>query len=184
MFASDEDLLLAAAAKDGDAFEAFFRRHAPSVLGFFASRVDDPEIAADLMAETFAGAVLGLRRFRRRPEPATSWLFAIARNKLYDHYRREAVQRSAMDRLGVERRALDDADLARIEQLSAVADLGVLVRDGLMTLPDDQRRAVEAHVVDERSYREIAAEDGTSEAVVRKRVSRGLQTLRKRLERP
>ena len=48
-------------------------------------------------------------------------------------------------------------------------------------LAPDQRDAVVAHVVHERSYQEIAGDLGTSEAVVRKRVSRGLQTMRERL---
>jgi Sigma-70, region 4 len=41
-------------------------------------------------------------------------------------------------------------------------------------LPTDERHAVEARVVHERSYREIAAQLHCSEMVVRKRVSRGL----------
>ena len=48
-------------------------------------------------------------------------------------------------------------------------------------LAPDQRDAVVAHVVNERSYQQLAAELGTSEAVVRKRVSRGLQTMRERM---
>src|SRR5687768_6837777 len=62
---SDEQLLLAATT-DPEAFEVFFRRHAPAVLGYFMRRTRDPEASADLMAETFAAALLGLRRFRRR----------------------------------------------------------------------------------------------------------------------
>lgn len=45
----------------------------------------------------------------------------------------------------------------------------------------DQRAAVEARVLDERSYADIAAQLGTSEAVVRMRVSRGLASLRARM---
>jgi DNA-directed RNA polymerase specialized sigma24 family protein len=48
-------------------------------------------------------------------------------------------------------------------------------------LPEDERRAVLSRVVDERSYREIAAELQCSEMVARKRVSRGLAGVREQL---
>ena len=50
------------------------------------------------------------------------------------------------------------------------------------SLPADQRDAVQARIVEERPYPEIARELRTSEMVVRKRVSRGLATLRERME--
>jgi RNA polymerase sigma-70 factor (ECF subfamily) len=43
------------------------------------------------------------------------------------------------------------------------------------------RAAVEARIVDEREYEEIARELQVSEAVVRKRVSRGLEALRRQV---
>lgn len=51
-------------------------------------------------------------------------------------------------------------------------------------LPSAQREAVPARVLDERKYEEIARELRTSTLVVRQRVSRGLSTLRKRMEKP
>ena len=51
----------------------------------------------------------------------------------------------------------------------------------LQELPADQRAAIEAHVLEERSYPEIADEAGASEAAVRMRVSRGLAALRGRM---
>ena len=48
-------------------------------------------------------------------------------------------------------------------------------------LGSDQRDAVRAHVVDDRSYAEIASAQHVSEAVVRKRVSRGLASVRERM---
>ena len=51
------------------------------------------------------------------------------------------------------------------------------VSELLAGLPADQRDAVSAHVLDDRPYREIAADNQTSEAVIRERVSRGLAAL-------
>ena len=54
----------------------------------------------------------------------------------------------------------------------------------LDSLPGEQREAVRARILDERSYRDIAGELQTSELVIRKRVSRGLSTLKRQLEEP
>jgi RNA polymerase sigma-70 factor (ECF subfamily) len=77
----------------------------------------------------------------------------------------------------MERLELTDADIARIERLAGDESASLLVAG----LAPDQRHAVVAHVVDERSYADIAGELHTSEAVVRKRVSRGLASMRRRI---
>jgi D-alanyl-D-alanine carboxypeptidase len=79
--APDERLLLTARAEPG-AFGVFYRRHEDRVLGYFLARVGDPELAADLTAETFAAALASAHRFRRCKAPASAWLFGIARNTL------------------------------------------------------------------------------------------------------
>lgn len=53
----------------------------------------------------------------------------------------------------------------------------------MRNLPADQREAITARVLDDREYHEISRILECSEAVVRKRVSRGLATLRRQLER-
>jgi RNA polymerase sigma-70 factor, ECF subfamily len=69
-------------------------------------------------------------------------------------------------------------DVARIDAMAEAAVMVELVQE----LPEDQRAAVLARVVDEREYPEIAVGQGVSQAVVRQRVSRGLAGLRRRWE--
>jgi RNA polymerase sigma factor (sigma-70 family) len=166
--------LLAAAARDNDAFAVFYRRHVDRVLRYFALRTSDPEQAADLMAETFAAAFIAAPRFRGGGEPPVAWLFKIAQNKLTDARRRGAVRDRARRRLGLEPLVLEDADLAHIEDLAAATGIA----DLLTELSDDEREAVKARIVDERAYDEIARELRCSPAVVRQRVSRGLRRMR------
>jgi RNA polymerase sigma-70 factor (ECF subfamily) len=52
----------------------------------------------------------------------------------------------------------------------------------LESLPEPERDAVRARIVEERSYGEIAAELQCSELVVRKRVSRGLARMREQMK--
>lgn len=170
---SDEQLLLCT-AQDAEAFGVFYRRHVERVLRFFTARTDEPEHAADLMAETFAAAFTAAGRFRPGPEPPVAWLFVIAQRKLADARRRGRVAHRARARLALEPLVLDDADLARIEELASSAGID----EPLQGLSPLERDAVMAHVVHERPYAEIAVEMRCSPLVVRQRVSRGLRRLR------
>jgi DNA-directed RNA polymerase specialized sigma24 family protein len=69
---------------------------------------------------------------------------------------------------------LSDEEVSGIEALLS----DVTARQILQRLPDDQAGAIEARVLDDASYEDIAQRLRCSEAVVRKRVSRGLATLR------
>ena len=172
---SDEELLRAARS-DPSAFGAFYRRHEEPVVRWFLARAGDPEVAADLAAETFAAALAGAHRFRSRKGAPVAWLFGIARNTLAMSRRRGRVESRARRALGMPPLELTDELIERIEALAAGP---VELMD---ELPQEQREAVRARVVDERDYAEIAKDLRCSEAVVRKRVSRGLASMRERLE--
>jgi RNA polymerase sigma factor (sigma-70 family) len=173
----DEDLLLAART-DAHAFTTFYRRHARTVLGYLVRRTGDPELGADLTAETFACALEGVRRFDASRGPAVGWLFGIARHQLSRSLERGRAERRAQKRLGIPRIALDDAALERVESVaeSEAAAAGLAVALDALTLR--QRHALEARVVDGEDYGAIAVASGVSEATIRKRVSRALHTLR------
>jgi RNA polymerase sigma-70 factor (ECF subfamily) len=171
---SDEDLL---AGRDPASFEAFYLRHVDGLLGFFSRRTRDAELAADLTAETFAAALVARRRYRPQAGAASAWLFGIAMKKLADAQRRGYAERRARRRLGMERLELSDDDVLQIDTLGDDSTANAL----LELLAADQRTAIRAHVVEERSYAEIAASEHVSEAVVRKRVSRGLAAVRARM---
>jgi RNA polymerase sigma factor (sigma-70 family) len=171
---TDEELL---SARDAASFELFYTRHVDPLLGFFMRRTRDPELAADLAAETFAAALASRRRYRPEAGSAAGWLYGIGSKKLADAQRRGYAEMRARRRMGMERIELDDSDYERIDALGAEAPALALVE----RLAPEQREAITAHVLEERGYGEIADQLHTSEAVVRKRVSRGLATMRNRM---
>ena len=177
MTVTDEELL---GHEDAHSFELFYDRYFERVLSFFSRRTRDPELAADLTAETFAAVLAARRRYRQQAGTASSWLFGIAYHKLADAQRRGYADDRARRRVGIERIELTDDDIARIDRLGDTEAVARLVEE----LPLDQQEAIRARVVDERDYDEIADALQTSEDVVRKRVSRGLATLRRRMRGP
>jgi RNA polymerase sigma-70 factor (ECF subfamily) len=175
----DRELLAAVAARDGAAFSVFYRRHLSAVIAYLLRQTGDPEMAADLAAEVFAAVLLSASRYRAAGTSALPWVIGIARHKLLMSLRRGRVEARARRRLGLEQVELDDLDLQRVERLG---DAGAGRLEQLVgQLPERERAAVRAHVVDERSYREIASELVCSELVVRKRVSRGLARVREQI---
>ena len=172
------DDLLTEARSSAQGFASFYRRLERPVLGFFMRATGQPDLAADLAAETFARALESLSGFDRTRGRADQWLFGIARNVLAESYRQGRVEAAARARLGMPVLILDDHAAGTIARLSAESES---VSVALAGLPAAQRQAVEEHVLRERDYTEIAGKLRCSEALVRKRVSRGLRALRTRL---
>jgi len=165
---TDEELL---GSPGREAFGEFYDRHARAVLEYFARRTRDPEVAADLTAETFAAAIVARRRFRPGPLPASAWLFGIANHKLADYQRRGRAEARALRRLGMERPALGEEDSQLVALMADEVGMQLL-----MDIPEPERRAIEA-----REYAQIAAAAVISEPAARMRVSRGLGRLRARM---
>lgn len=162
--------LLALTSSAPDAFAVFYRRHVRAVVGLVARRVPSSDVG-DLVAEVFATALVHCRRYDPARGAAGAWLTGIALNKIADANRRGAVDAQLCRRLGIRRPPL--------EEIEPMFDLG---GDLLASLPRDQRLAVQARVIDDKPYEQIAAELSASPQVVRKRVSRGLGALRARLK--
>ena len=175
----DAQLLEATAAGDPEAFAVFYRRHLGRVVAFAMRATGDPELAADLTGEVFAAALIGCRRYRPDHESAAPWLIGIAENKLRESRRRGRVQDAVRRRLQIAPLILTDDDLERVLDLAAVGDGRASA--AVAELPEPERAAVHARVVQERAYGEIAADLRCSESVVRQRVSRGLARVRARL---
>ncbi len=164
---------------NADEFAELYDRHAQAILAFLVRRTWNPEVAVDVLAETFAVALEGRHRFRgRAPDAAGAWLYGIARHQLADHFRREGAQRRALARLGIERRPLTNVEYERIEELAGSRELRDHIAEELDALPKDQREAVRLRVVEEQRYETLARTLHISQDAARARVSRGLQALR------
>jgi RNA polymerase sigma-70 factor (TIGR02943 family) len=59
------------------------------LYSYASTRIDDTELARDLVQETFLAALKGWEKFDRRSSEKT-WLTAILKNKLFDAYRKKS----------------------------------------------------------------------------------------------
>jgi RNA polymerase sigma factor (sigma-70 family) len=148
--------LIAASSTDPQAFRGLYDRWAEPMLQYFARRVYDAEIAADLTAETFAVAYERRQHFRDIGRPGGAWLYGIAGKELSRFFRRREVELRVARRLGLERPALDQESELRIAALIDGDEHRARIAAALERLPGTARRAVELRVVEELSYEQIA----------------------------
>ncbi|HEY1458249.1 MAG TPA: RNA polymerase sigma factor [Solirubrobacteraceae bacterium] len=179
-FKTSDDELLALTAEDPRAFGLFYDRFEAEMLAFFWRATRRADLAADLSAEVFAQALASASGFRSELGSARAWLFGIARHELANTWERGRVENRARRRLGLEPLALSDEALERIDELGGRSCEGALRL--LEDLPEDQRLAVQGRVLEEHDYEELAKRLSCSQSVVRQRVSRGLRSIRDRLE--
>jgi RNA polymerase sigma factor (sigma-70 family) len=175
--AETDSELIVASRTDPRAFRELYDRWAERLLAYFYRRVFDAEVAADLLAETFAVAYERRRHFRDVGKPGAAWLYGIAAKELSHWFRRQEVERRAVRRLGIDVPRLDDESIARIEALAEAAGHREALADAMEQMTGGEREAVELRVVDELAYAEIAARLDCTENTARQRVHRGLARL-------
>ena len=125
------------------------------MLAFHARRTPSPELAADLTAETFAAALAGAERFDPARGEPVQWLFGIARHLLARALERGHADDQRAPAPGMRRIDLDDEMLARIEELASPRVPAGALERAVDELPPDQRAAVRARVIEDRTTRRL-----------------------------
>lgn len=67
---------------------SLFNQHADYLFNYAITRVNDEHIAEDLVQETFISAFKSYDSFQQKSK-ASTWLIAILKNKIIDHYRKK-----------------------------------------------------------------------------------------------
>jgi RNA polymerase sigma-70 factor (ECF subfamily) len=172
--------LLRRARRDPDAFCRFYERHAVHLRAWLRRETDSIEVANDLTAETFAQALVSLRRFRgSTDQQAVAWLYGIGRNLLSQYRRRQRVETAARRRLDMPLR--DYGGYEEADELVDARRLAATLRDALGALSSGERAALDLRVVQELTFDEVAERLAVASPAARMRVTRALRALRDRL---
>lgn len=174
---SDEDLFAAYVGGDAEAFEALFHRYAGPLLGLMRQQVRQPELARELVQQTF----LQLHRARydfRVGARVRPWLYTIALNLRREHFRRRG-RRPEEPRVLAEHEVPTTAPVDLVQGETAAA-----VRAALAQLPETQRVVIQMHWFDGIAFPEVAQITGVSLSAVKVRAHRGYQRLRQILAEP
>lgn len=171
--------------------EQTFLREKDRLLSFIRNRVSTLEEAEDILQDVFYQFIAGYESIESL-DRVTSWLFSVARNKIIDRYRRDAVRPKKADFANVLRHD-DEApltlqeilpDLGNTPEDSFVRDaIWEAIVEALEELPADQREIFILNEIEERSFREISEEKGVSINTLLSRKRYAILALRKKLQR-
>jgi RNA polymerase sigma-70 factor (ECF subfamily) len=165
-----------AALADDAAFRAWYERTWPKVYGYVASRAaGDATLAEEITQQAYVAAIDGRARFDGRSDSAT-WLCAIARNKLIDHFRRLDREERRGQRMVV--RELQLGVPSTVAAWTAAEDRQA-IEHALRSLPALQRLALTLVVLDGLSVPEVARAIGKSAAATQSLVARGRDGFRR-----
>src|SRR5262245_31809892 len=143
------------------------RREQSRLRNFIRRRVPDARDAEDILQDVFYKLVEA-NRLLMPIDHVTGWLFRVARNRIVDFLRKKTPER--FGDLAV---VGQDDELLQLEDLlpspdegpEAVYSRNVLFRElalAIDELPDEQRAVFVAHVLEGRTFKEIAGDTGVS----------------------
>jgi RNA polymerase sigma factor (sigma-70 family) len=167
-------------AAQGHAVAEVFGRESRRLRNFIRKRVPGDVDAEDILQDVFYELVEAWRLMK--PVAHTgAWLFQVARNRIADLFR------------GKKPELVDDAEELFLRDLLPSPEAGpdvafarrVLLEEielALSELPEAQREVFIAHELEGRSFRDLAAETGTSVRTLLSRKHYAVLHLRRRLQ--
>jgi RNA polymerase sigma-70 factor (ECF subfamily) len=178
--AADDELLVARAQRDRQAFALLYRRYVDPVHRYCYRRLGSREAAEDATSLVFAKAFAGLPSFRAGPTGSfRAWLFAIAHHVITDRLRARRPEASLALAMAIPDR--DPRHAPEEAALAAEAERSVALL--LASLPPDQRRVVELRMAG-LTGREAATALGRSLPAVKIAQVRAYGRLRQLLAAP
>lgn len=154
-----------------------YRVHVRAVYAFLAYSVD-ADTAEDLTSLTFERALKAFDRYDAEKAGERTWLLAIARNALTDHFRRQQHRRAVSTD---EHPALLDRLVESSDPIARQASVEGLV-EWLRELSPRQQEIVAMRFGADMSAREVASALDMTEANVHQIASRALKLLRAKAE--
>ncbi len=163
-------------------------REQSRLRNFIRRRVADREDADDILQDVFYELVEAYRMLNP-VEQVTAWLFRVARNRITDLFRRKEREASRNETATI----TEDGETLELEELLPSPDAGPEaayarsllleeLEEALEELPDEQRDVFIAHEVMGQSFKELAAQTGTSVNTLLSRKHYAVLHLRDRLE--
>ena len=174
----NERVMITQAKEKPHAFTPLYEYYFPRVYSYTLYRVEDPDIAADITAQTFEKAYTKLSRYQ--PERATfsTWLFTIAANAIRNHKRwRWARNWIPLDHLNDQKDTRPTPEQS-VTQQDTIDDL----LQAVAVLPEREREILALKFGAKLNNREIAELKGFSASHVGVILYRAVRTLRASLE--
>lgn len=183
----DEALMLRYQQGDRAAFALLVRRHQAALFNFALRQVRIPQVAEDVVQESFVRVVQNAADFKHEAR-FTTWIYTITRNLCIDHLRKRALRKhpSLDESRGEEgdgpTLGEQTADpRASVEREATGMELKERILRAVDTLPDEQREVFLMREIANLPFKEIAEITSVPENTVKSRMRYALERLQEAL---
>ena len=183
----DETLMLRYQQGDRSAFAILVRRHQQPLYNFALRQVRVPQVAEDVIQETFVRVVQNAADFKHEAR-FTTWVYTITRNLCIDQLRKRALRKhpSLDESRGEEgdgpTLGEQTADpRASVEREATGTELKERIARAVDKLPDEQREVFLMREISNLPFKEIAEITGVPENTVKSRMRYALERLQEAL---
>ncbi len=148
-------------------------KYSDYLFNYTIVRVDDKEIAQDLVQETFFAGLKSMKNFKGEASERT-WLISILKRKIIDHYRKTKIRKKHSEQF-----------LQNVNQLEEIETSWEVLQqiDNIYTHLDTKTEEIFKLSREEgMSYTEIADKKSISIKTVESHISKALQAFRKGLK--
>jgi RNA polymerase sigma-70 factor, ECF subfamily len=183
----DEMLMLRYQQGERAAFAQLVRRYQGPLFNFALRQVRVPQVAEDVVQETFVRVVQNAADFKHEAR-FTTWVYTITRNLCIDHLRKRALRKhpSLDEQKGQEgdgpTLGEQTADpRASVEREATGTELKERIARAVDTLPDEQREVFLMRELANLPFKEIAEITKVPENTVKSRMRYALERLQEAL---
>lgn len=157
--------------------KGLFLKHAVTLRGYLARKVRDPQLAADLVQESFLRLAEQTRA--ERIDNTQGYLYRTASNLLIDHVRQEA--RRKTDSVPHEALAEIEDEMAGLEAQAMAEQQRMALKRALAQLPERTQEIFRLNRIEGLTHAEVARQLGISDSSVQKHLARALAYVMQRL---
>jgi RNA polymerase sigma factor (sigma-70 family) len=173
--AADDAAVIESSWREPERFAVLFDRHAPHIYRYLARRAG-PQVADDLVAETFLAAFARRDRYDLSYSDARPWLYGIATNLAGQHRRDEARQ------FRIRQAAVADPEVpghaGRVAADVTAQAMRTLLGRALATLPAGDRNVLLLIAWEQLTYQEVSRALAIPVGTVRSRLHRARTKVR------
>lgn len=158
---SEEELTRLLKLGDEPAFNELYDMHSKMLYSNILHLVKDKEIAKELLQDLFLKIWVGREKIDL-DKSFRSFLFTIAKNMVYDYFRRAALDKRMTEQLI----ALSKDSYFHTAEALELKEAEASIREAINTLPPQSRQVYSLSKLEGRSHEEISTELGISISTV------------------
>ena len=168
----DEQLMMKVKSGNLDSMSELFQRYHRKIFNYFLRNVYDKELSEDLTQNVFERA-MKYRTSYKDSFPFKAWIYKIANNVKYDHYREKKVPIAKIELLdSIQSYAMNpESQMEENEQITKL-------KSAMKKLTDEQRNIIWLTKYEQMKYAQVAEIVGCTETAMKTKIHRAMKSLK------